>query len=105
MADSKTLRAGENYVVAVGGTAVIAVPAGPGGGFIENPLTADGQGIVSAETIYVSPVAAPGSTDADVNDTTFAIYPGQRWDIIAGQDSPTWVNAATNGHKFSVVYW
>ena len=97
---------GLNSAVAVGGTAVVAVgaiPAGVGGGFITNPYTAADQGVANAEPIYIDPTGADPGLAA--NGTTFALWPGSRWNLIPGQATETKVNAASNGHKFSVVYW
>ena len=55
-----------------------------------------------AEVLYVSPVSPPG---LEGNGAVFTIYPGYSWDIIPGQTTPTYVNAATSGHKFSVIYY
>ena len=90
--------------VATGGTPVQVVAAGPNGGFITNPSSADDQGISAAEPLYISPVSAtPGSAPGNGNGTTFVLYPGQTWTIIPGQSTATFVNAATSGHKFSGV--
>lgn len=94
--------AGAASTVVTGGTAVTAVPANPAGGFITNPYLAADQGIGTAESIYVDAVGTPGLVG---NGTTFTIAPGQTWTLIGGQNTPTQVNAATSGHKFSVVYW
>ena len=94
---------GINSIVATGGTAVVAVPANPNGGIITNPYTATDQGgIPLAEPLYVNPVGTAGTVG---NGTTFRLEPGQSWEIIAGQTTQTTVNAATSGHKFSVVYY
>lgn len=93
---------GLNSVVVTGGIAIVAVAGSPNGGFITNPYAAADQGIGAAEILYVSPVAAPGLA---ANGTAFALYPGQSWPLIPGQTTPTYVNAASNGHKFSVVSW
>lgn len=85
--------------VTVGGTAVVAVAAGPNGGKITNPFSPEDQGISEAEVLYVSPVAPPGLVG---NGSVFTVYPGYSWEIIPGQTTPTYVNAATSGHKFSV---
>lgn len=94
--------AGSASVVTTGGNAVVAVPSGPNGGFITNPYAPADQGLGASEVLYVSPVAAPGLV---ANGTSFALYPGQSWPLIPGQTTPTFVNAASAGHKFSVVYW
>lgn len=89
-------------VVSVGGSSVLAIAANPNGGIITNPYTATDQGLSVAETLYVNPVSY-ASTSA--NGTTFALLPGQSWVIIPGQSTATYVNAASGGHKFSVVSW
>ena len=100
-----TPKPGTNTAVAVGGTPVVAIPANPNGGFITNPVCASDQGIVDAEVLYVNPVGPPGSSPGAGNGATFVLYPGQTWTVIAGQTSPTYVNAASDGHDFSAVYW
>ena len=86
--------------VTTGGTAVEAVAAGPNGGFITNPLSAADQGLANTEPLYVNPVGAAGVA---ANGTTFALQPGGTWFLIPGQLTQTSVNAASSGHKFSVV--
>lgn len=95
---------GVNTVIAVGGTSVVAVNIGPNGGIITNPLTAEDQGLApaEAEVLYVSPV---GDASLNGNGSTFALQPGQSWEVIPGQTTTTKVNANTSGHKFSVVSW
>jgi len=96
---------GTNSVVTTGGTAVIAVPASPqGGGIITNPMTNTDQGIAPtvAEPLYVDAVAVAGLA---AYGTTFALSPGQSWQVIPGQLTATSVNAATSGHRFSVIWW
>lgn len=101
-----TPKAGTNSVVVTGGTPVQAVPANPNGGFITNPLTAADQGLGTAETLYVDPVSTtPGSTPGSGNGTATALAPGQTWYLIPGQTTPTFVNAASSGHKFTVVWF
>jgi hypothetical protein len=93
--------AGPNTFITTGGVSVIAIFPAPNGGYITNPLSASDQGIATAETLYVDPVGSAGVLHA--NTTTFALAPGQTWTVIAGQTTPTFVNAATSGHKFSAV--
>lgn len=102
MATPVTPVAGLVNMVATGGMAVIAVPENPSGGFITNPAAAADQGLGAPENLYVSPV---GDATLVGNNTTFVIEPGGSWPIIAGQTTRTSVNAASDGHKFSVVYW
>ena len=100
---SVTPVAGLASVVSTGGTAVVAVGANPNGGIITNPATSTDQGGISiAEPLYVNPV---GTAALLGNGTTFRIEPGGSWTIIAGQTTQTTVNAASNGHKFSVISW
>lgn len=97
-----TPRAGAASVVVVGGTPVMVIDVGPNGGFITNPFSAVDQGLGAAETLYVDPV---NDSAAAGNGTTFALQPGQTWTVIPGQTTKTSVNAASAGHKFSVVRW
>jgi hypothetical protein len=105
MATPVTPKPGQNIVVTTGGTPVVVVPAGPNGGFITNPVYPADQGLgsgVSAEALYVDPLN-PATLAA--NGTCFRLGPGETWEIIPGQTTPTTVNAATSGHKFSVVWY
>jgi len=86
---------GSNTQVVTAGTAVVAIPPNPAGGFIENPIDAPGP-------LYVDPTI-PASTTG--NGSCFAIQPGQRWDVIPGQTTNTSVNSLNDGHQFSAVYW
>ena len=79
-----------------------AVPPNPNGGFITNPYSATDQGIAAVEVLYVNPVT---NAALQGNGTNFPLQPGQTWEIIPGQTTPTSVNAATAGHKFSVVWY
>lgn len=102
---SFTPQPGAASVVVTGGTpviAVIAVPAGIGGGYVTNPLLATDQGISTAEVLYINIVAA--ATLAS-NGTTVALQPGQSFTLPAGQNSATSVNAVSSGHKFTCVWW
>lgn len=92
------------YEVTTGGTAVIAVPSGPNGGYITNPFSAADQGIApaSAEWLYCDPVA-PAILGA--YGTTTGLAPGATYDLVPGQTTPTYVNAATAGHRFTVVWF
>ena len=87
--------AGASSQVVTGGTAVIAALANPNGGFITNPASA-------TETLFVDPV---GSAGLAAEGTTFGLTPGQTWSLIAGQTTPTTVNAASDGHQFSIVVY
>ena len=86
---------GTNSVVTTGGVPVQAVPGNINGCFITNPVTAVG-------TLFVNPVIAATTT---ASLTTFGLSPGQTWTGIPGQTTATSVNAADDGHAFTVVYW
>src|SRR5438445_688866 len=93
--------AGAASSVVTSNTPVTAVGANPQGGFITNPSLNTDQGIGTAETLYVDPTGANPTLSA--NGTTFALQPGETWNIIPGQTTVTKVNALTAGHKFSAV--
>lgn len=99
---SYTISPGLTTQIAVSGNAVTVVPASPNGGIITNPYAATDQGLVTAEVLYVSPI---GSATLQGNNTTFALQPGQSWQVIPGQTTPTTVNSATGGHQFSAIWW
>ncbi len=94
---------GQNIIISTGGSSVVAITNSPNGGYITNPLSATDQGISVAEVLYVDPVGS--ATMLHGNGTTFALQPGQTWSVIPGQTTPTFVNAASTGHKFSAVSW
>lgn len=106
MALAVTVQPGTASTIASGGTAVSAIPPNINGGLITNPLTAADQGFTDpdamAEPLYVNPIS-PGALAG--NGSSFALAPGQSWVAIPGQSSATWVNGATTGHRFSVVFW
>lgn len=81
--------------IAEGGQSQVAIPAGPDGGVITNPITA-------TEYLMVNPI---GNASLTIGGSTFGLAPGQTWDVIPGQTTPTSVIAATTGHVFSAVYW
>lgn len=95
MTDPVTPAPGTNSVVTTGGTPVQAAPGAVNGGYITNPATA-------TEFLFVNPVGAAALTEGG---TTFALQAGQTWTMIRGQTTPTSVNAASDGHIFSVVVW
>ncbi len=98
-----TPRAGLVSVVAVGGTAVTVATGPINGGFITNPPNDDAQG-VTAENLYVDVVGVPGSTDAAANGTTSLLFPGDSYPLKALPSGVNvMINAATGGHKVTVV--
>ncbi len=86
---------GQNTIITVGGTAVQVFPPGINGGYITNPYS-------QTEELYVNPIDAATVT---ANGNTFALEPGQTWNAIPGQSTPTTANAVSNGHAFSAVSW
>jgi hypothetical protein len=98
--------AGTTATITTGGTAVTLVSGPLNGGYIINPLNLAAQGIGAAENAYVDPVGTPGSTDANANGTTVLLTPGQIYSIPPLAAATTIkANAATNGHKLTVVKW
>ena len=83
-------------------TSITVIPANQAGGYIVNPLSADDQGLDTAEVLYVDQVG-PAKTSA--NGTTIALQPGQSYTLIPNTLTP--VTAASNGssHKFTAVCW
>ncbi len=81
--------------VITAGQAVTAIPPNPNGGIIMNPPSAP-------ENLYVNPV---GAASASAGGANFEIPPGGVWNVIPGQTTPTSVNAASNNHEFSAIYW
>lgn len=101
-----TPAAGTVAVVTTGGTAVTVVTGPINGGFVTNPANAARQGIVTAEPLYINLVGTPLATEAGANGSTSALDLGQTFVLPALAAGVTAkVNAATNGHKFSVEVW
>ncbi len=92
-------------VVTTGNTAVTPFAANPNGGFLQNPASAADQGLGASEDLIVNPVgtAVAPNVVGGVNGTNFRLSPGATWPLIPGQTTPTSVNAASSGHKFSGV--
>lgn len=95
-----TIYPGAIGTVAVAGQSVRAVYGGVAGGKIVNPFTAEDQGLAYIEELYVS---LDGPADLMQSPTTFVLQAGQAFDLPAGLDTDVWVNAASAGHKFSVM--
>ena len=99
-------RAGTANVVAIGGTAVVAVIGPISGGYIYNPPNAAAQGIMTAEDINVGMTAPPLAGDAAGYGTTSVISTGQTLTLpILATGVQVWVNAITAGHRLTVVVW
>ena len=96
---------GAASTVITGGVAVVAVAAvvtGINGGYVVNPLAASDQNVGTAENLYVNEVTA-----ATLNGfgTTVALLPGQRYNLTPGSVNAVSVNAASAGHRFTVVWY
>lgn len=92
--------------VTTGGTPIQVTPGAINGGFITNPSDPADQGLSVAEPLYISPVSpTPGSAPGAANGVTFALYPGATWTFTPGQTTPVFVNASSDGHKFSGIYF
>jgi hypothetical protein len=106
LSPSVTPRAGTASTITTGGTAVTLFTGPINGGYIANPINAASQGISVAENAYVDPVGTPGSTDAAANGTTMLLEPGQTFSLpVFGVGVAFKANAATSGHKLTVVVW
>jgi hypothetical protein len=100
-----TPAAATTNTVATGATAVTAFSGPCNGGVITNPANGTRQG-VTAEPIYIDMVGTPLATEVGAVGTTFAIDTGQSFTIPPlASGVAVKVNAATSGHKFSVVKW
>ena len=91
-------------VIAMGGVGVMVIPPGAYGGYIWNPYTASDQGIGATEPLYVNPIQAPSLQGFGA---TSVLYPGAGpWTVpVPKSTAGVFVNAATSGHQFTVVYW
>jgi hypothetical protein len=101
-----TPAAGTLSVIATSGTAVTLFSGPCNGGFVTNPPNLAAQGIAAAEPAYIDMVGTPGSTDAAANGTTTYLDTGQSFTVpplAAGVAVKA--NAATSGHKLTVVKW
>lgn len=97
---------GTASTITTGGTAVTVVTGPVNGGYIVNPANAASQAISGAENVYIDPVETPGSTDSAANGTTVLLQPGQNFLIPPlASGSVIKANAATSGHKLTVVVW
>ena len=98
--------AGSVSAIATGGASIVAVVGPINGGYIVNPLNLAAQGIAAAENAYIDLVGTPGSTDGAANGTTQLLAPGQIFNLPAlAAGVSVRLNAATTGHKFTIVVW
>ena len=89
--------------ITTGGTAQNALTGPANGCYIVNPLTATDQGVMTAEPLYVDPTGTAATTTASVTNT--ALAPGQPWFCVPYSGKSVSLNAATSGHKFTIVRW
>ena len=89
-------------IIAAGGTAIVAVNGPFNGAIINNPLTATGQNIATAEPLFINFVGLALTTEGG---NTFALQPGKSFTSPTGFNSSITVNAATSGHVFSAISW
>ena len=97
-----TISQGLNTTIPTGGSPVAVIPAGVNGGIITNPYSATDQNVGTVEPLYINPI---GNATLNGNNQTFALQPGESWNIIPGQTTATTANAATGGHAFTAIYW
>jgi hypothetical protein len=105
------LHPGLTSVVSRGGTAVLVIGAdtlvsettdvlvNEKGGVIINPLSAKDQGLLAAESLWVS-LLGPATTTPTVGTTE--LVPGQWFLVPPG--SSVWVNAHSSNHKFTAFF-
>jgi hypothetical protein len=87
--------------VTTGGKAVAAAFGPLLGGFVMNPLAAADQD-VPAEPLFLD-LTGPAATSETA--TTIELAPGALFSFPADFGGTVWVNAATSGHKFSIVVY
>ena len=93
-------------VIAAAGIAVVVFTGPVAGGFIQNPLSAAGQGIATAENLYINFITAPGSTDAAAGGGTIILVPGASYEVPPlASGVQLRANAATINHKFTAFKW
>lgn len=102
VAPAVTPQAGANSIIVTGSTAVVAANGSINGGYITNPASASDQGIATVENLIIDPVQTPTLAG---HGTSTSLVPGQTFVLIPGTTLPTWANAATSGHKFTVVVY
>jgi D-lyxose ketol-isomerase len=103
---STTPQVGQITTVTAGGTAVTAiaaVAAGIGGGFITNPYSPTDQGLSNAEPLTVDITGEQATLEG--NGSTVALQPGESVFLVPGQVTAVTVNAESNGHQFTAVWW
>lgn len=86
--------------VKIGGVAVVAAFGPFVGGFIQNPLRPNDQGLNVAEPLLIDLVTSAG---VKVSATTVSLPPGAAYFFPANDNVNVSVNAASSGHKFSGI--
>lgn len=95
-----TVYPGAASQIRVAGEAVIAIYAGAQTAIITNPATATDQGLLIPENLYVDLINPAALAETA---TTTVLVPGQTFVVPAGTTENVTVNAASAGHKFTVV--
>lgn len=97
-----TAAAATATTIVTGGTAVTTITGPVNGCIINNPLTATGQGVATAESLFINFVGAATTTEGG---NVFALQPGQPFTCPGGFTGNISADAATSSHKFSAVVW
>lgn len=97
-----TMTSATASTIVTGGTAVTAITGPVNGCAGNNPITAAGQNIATAEVLYINFVGAATTTEGG---NVFAVQPGQPFTCPGGITGNLSAVAATSGHKFSLSVW
>jgi len=103
-----TPEAGLAFEIITGGTAIVVASGPISGGYVinPNPVAAQGIGGDVPENGYLDMTEPPGSTDSTASGTTSILFPGDRFDLPALNGGVSvYVNAASSGHKLTVVIY
>lgn len=101
-----TPEAGLADVIVNAGVAIIAATGPFNGGYVINPNPAAAQGLGLPENAYLDMTGAPGSTDATGFGTCKILFPGDEFTLPAVETGVNvWLNAASAGHRFTVVIY
>jgi hypothetical protein len=92
-----------NYIITVGGIAIIVAQGPISGGWIQNPFSAESQNIGEAESIFLSQSVVPGLIG---NGPVAELVPGQSFSLINLSGLViVRVNAASSGHTIAGEIW
>lgn len=97
---------GTNSVVTSGGSAVQAAPGQINGGYITNPASEVDQNVNPPEDLLIDQVSNSSTLASLLGyGTTIRLPPGGSISLIPGTTLPTFANATTSGHRFTVVVY